>query len=72
MNKEEVKNMLLKRVDVKGLLIEDLLRGVIKVALEKVAADSSNKFDDAAVAWLYPMLEEAAVKWLDENVVSEA
>lgn len=66
MKKEEIVAILLKRIDVKGLLIEDVLKHLIKGALDDVAADSSNIYDDMAIAALYPLVEAAFIKKLDE------
>lgn len=63
----DVKAILLKRVDLKGLLIEDVLQGVIKAALEKFVKDTSNPYDDALEGMLYPMLEAAMVKFVEDQ-----
>lgn len=59
MNGKEIGAMLLKRIDVKGLLIDDLMVGFVKEKLEEVVANSDNKFDDSAMAMLWPLLEKA-------------
>lgn len=59
MEKKEIVALLLKRVDVKGLLVEDLLGAILKPALDKMVADSANPYDDVAVAALYPPLAKA-------------
>lgn len=66
MNKEELLKLLFKRFDVEGLLVEDLLEGWVKSALAKVAADSSNPYDDLAMAALYPPLAKAAKEAIHE------
>lgn len=65
MNSSEIKAILMKRIDVKGLLVEDLLSQIIKPALEKMVADSENKYDDMAMAALYPPLEKAIKEQID-------
>lgn len=66
MNGEEIKKLLLKRVDLKGLLVEDVLQGLVKSALDKVVKDSSNPYDDIAMAALYPPLEKALIEAVDD------
>ncbi len=63
----DVKAVLLKRVDLKGLLIEDVLQGVIKAALEKFVKDTSNPYDDTLEAMLYPLLETAMTKFVEDQ-----
>lgn len=64
----EWKEVLVKRVDVKGLLVEDVLRGVVKAKLEEIVKDTSNPFDDSLMTFVYPLLEEAVAKAIDELV----
>ena len=64
----DYKSILLKRVDLGGLLIEDVLGGVIKPALEKLVADSENKFDDSLYALIYPQLEAVVKKFVDDQL----
>lgn len=66
MTKKEIIALLLKRIDLKGLLVEDVLQLVIKKALDKVVQDSSNPYDNIAMAALYPPLEKAIVEAVDE------
>lgn len=56
---------LLKRVDVRGLVVEDLMLGLVKAKLEEIVKDSSNSFDDAAFAMVWPMLEKGVKEGLD-------
>jgi hypothetical protein len=65
MNRQEIFALLLNRIDLKGLLINDLLDVVLKGALDKMVQDSSNPYDDLAVAALYPPLKKA----LEEQLV---
>ena len=52
----EVLKMALKRVDLVGLLVDDLLAGVLQKKLEELAAKSDNKLDDVLVSFLLPEL----------------
>ena len=61
MTKQEIIALLLKRIDIQGLLIEDGMKAILKPALDKMVADSSNPYDDVAVAALYPPLEKALI-----------
>lgn len=75
MEKAEIVEMLLKRIDVKGLLIEDVLKVVIKRELEKLVLDSSTPFDDAMFQIVWPALEKALADLVDkglEKVSAEA
>lgn len=64
----KVTDILLKRVDVRGLILEDIMVGIIKFELEKIVKDSSNPYDDAMLAFVYPILEDAAKKFIDEKL----
>lgn len=64
----DLKALLLKYIDVRGLLVEGLLAGVVKPALDKLVADTSNTLDDSLVAFLYPELEKAATAWIDAEL----
>jgi len=68
MNKEALVAMLFKRIDLEGLLVEDLLEGYLKGVLAKVVADSSNPYDDMAMAALYPPLAKAAKDAVHEAI----
>lgn len=58
MDKEKLLPLVAKHIDMPGL-IADILSEVAKPALQKVVDDSENKFDDVAMAALYPALEPA-------------
>lgn len=62
----DIKAMLLNRIDLEGLIIEDVLRGIVKKKLDELVADSSNTLDDALVAMIYPEIEKAAARELKE------
>lgn len=64
--KNKVLATLLKYVNVRGLIFEAILQDLLKNALDKLAADSSNPYDDLAVAALYPPLEAAIKKQIEE------
>lgn len=66
MDKKEIIAVLLKRIDVKGLIVEDLVDGALNKALDKVVNDSSNTFDNMAKDALWPYLRKAVVEGLDE------
>lgn len=52
--------MLLKRVDLEGLLIDDLFGEVLMKKLQALAADTATPIDDQVVAYLYPRLMDLA------------
>ena len=66
MNRQEIFALILKRVDIKGLIIDDAMDVLLKGALDKMVADSSNPYDDLAVAALYPPLKKAIEEQLVE------
>ena len=74
--KIDVKAIIAKRLDLKGLLVEDVMQGIIKAKLAEIVADSSNKFDDALFNMVYPELEKAAAdavqKLIDDLLAPEA
>lgn len=77
MDKEQLLKLVEANLDMPGL-VADVLDQVAKPALEKVVADSENKFDDMALAALYPSLvpvikEEIGKLWdkVDGAVGSE-
>ena len=61
----DIKAMLLKRVDLRGLIIEDIMTGIVKAKLQEFVQDSSNTYDDALYNLLYPMLEAEVIKQVD-------
>lgn len=65
MDKKEVVAMLFKRIDVRGLIVEDLLDAVLEPALDKLVKDTSTPFDDMAKQAVYPVLKQELVKALD-------
>jgi hypothetical protein len=64
----DLKAILRKRVDLEGLLVEDLISGFVKSALQKVVDDSKNPYDNMAMDALYPTLEKAAKEAATELV----
>jgi hypothetical protein len=66
MTGEDIKKLVLKRVDLKGLLVEDLLKTVLHEALASLVAKSDNTIDDAMVAFLEPIVIAEAEKQLDK------
>lgn len=70
----DLKKVLVKVIDEQGLksvLLEEVLDGVVKVKLDQIVADSSNAFDDALLAMVYPMIREAVALAL-EKALAEA
>ena len=65
MDKKEVVAMLFKRIDVRGLIVEDLLDAVLEPALDKLVKDTSTPFDDMAKQAVYPVLKQELIKALD-------
>ena len=63
---DDLLKLLLKRVDVKGLLLEDLLKGLLEPKLKEFVADSSNPYDDMLLAALLPHLERQLAKLVDD------
>ena len=59
---------ILKYVNVRGLLVELLLKEVCEPALKKVVAESSNQIDDAALAMLLPTAEKALIDLVDQQL----
>lgn len=68
MDKKKLVEILLKRVDLRGLLVDDLLKGVINDALDKVVKDTANPFDDIAKAATMPAIEKALSEYLDKLI----
>lgn len=62
---EKVKQMLLARIDLRGLLVTDLLQTVIKPALQKVVDDSKNPIDNVFMAAAYPVIEKQLIDTID-------
>ena len=54
------------KIDLKGLAVEWLLESVVKPKLEEIVKDSSNVYDDMLLAYVYPLLKQAAEKAADE------
>lgn len=57
MEKQGILNLVLKNVNLPGLAF-DIIDEVLEKALQKVVADSANKFDDMLMAAIYPTLEK--------------
>jgi len=66
MEELDIKDMLLKRIDLRGLIVEDVMQAIIKKKMEEFVKDSENTYDDALYNLLYPMLEEEVIKKIDE------
>ena len=64
----DIKEIVAKRLDLKGLLIEDLYDGLIVPELEKLVAKSDNDLDDGLLLMIKPVLRDALEKVVDANV----
>lgn len=62
----DILKKVLSYVNLKGLVVEWVMREVVKGKLDEIAKDSANPYDDAAVAFIYPLLEDAVSKALDK------
>lgn len=62
----DLKAILKNRIDLKGLLVEDLLVGILEKTLDKIVADSSNPYDDMLKAALLPMLKKELIEQVDK------
>lgn len=62
--------MALNRVDIVGLLVDDILAKVLNEKLKELAAKSDNKIDDALVAFLLPELVKVSKAELQKLVDS--
>jgi len=60
--------VLLKYVDVKGLLIEWLLKDYLDKLLDKAVNSTKTPFDNMAKNSLYPVMVEEGEKLLDEQL----
>ncbi len=65
---DELKEILAKRVDWKGMLLEDIMDGVIKGKLDELVQKSENTIDDAVVNLVYPLLREEVAKYVEEKL----
>ena len=71
MEKEQIIEMLLKRIDIKGLLVEDFLVGFLFKKIDEKVASTDATWDDGLAAMLKPVLESAAAEFLDEKIKKE-
>ena len=62
----DLKEILAKRVDLKGLVMEDIYDGLIVKKLDELAKDSENTLDDALLAMIEPILRDYLEKELDK------
>lgn len=63
-----LKEVLLKyiKIDLKGLVIDYVMESVVKPKLESIVNDTSNPYDNMLVAYVYPLLKEAALKGVED------
>lgn len=66
MDKVMLIKMLLKRVDVKGLIVEDLFENILGAKLKELAAKTNTPIDDPIVAFLIPELSNALGEQIDK------
>ena len=66
MEQDEIIKILLKRVDVKGILIEDILKGVIYKKIDELVASSENSLDNAVAEMVKPLLSTELEKLVVE------
>ena len=55
-----------KNINVPGL-VDEVLKGALDQALEKIVQDSSNPFDNVLKAAIYPTLSAELTKLVDEQ-----
>ncbi len=67
MEKKEVVEMLLSRIDVQGLAMDVVLK-LAKPKLEELVAKSENKIDDVVLATLWPMFEMAVKEGVEAGL----
>jgi len=60
------KEIIRKRIDVEGLLVEDVLIGLVFKKLDELAADSENTLDDTLLAFIKPEVEKYVREQLDD------
>ena len=58
MDKKQIVEMLLSRIDIEGL-VADVLSKLAKPKLDELVAKSDNKIDDVVYATLWPLVEMA-------------
>jgi len=68
MEKKEIAEMVLNRVDIKGLLVEDFLVGFVMKKLKEKAASTDPLWDDSLVLMLEPVLVAAANEFADSKI----
>lgn len=59
---------LLASLDIKKLVMEELMLKVVKPKLDELAQASPNKIDDALLPLLYPLLEKSLGEFLDREL----
>lgn len=68
MDKKDIIAILVKRIDLKGLVMEDILEGVIEPKLDELVASTSTSLDDTAKALIMPELKKALDEFLGEKL----
>jgi len=67
MDKEKIKEILEKNINLSGL-INDAIDGIAEPALREAVKKSSNKIDDIVLAALYQPLEDELKKLVADNL----
>ncbi len=68
--KAKLIKILLKYVNIRGLLFEGMLNGIVKEALDEMVAKTDNPYDDVAAAALYPPLSSALQNVVEKRVAA--
>lgn len=66
--KDELVQILISNVNLKGIAF-DLLDGVAGEALRNIVESSENKWDDALMASIYPVLEKELKRLIEEKLM---
>lgn len=66
MEKDQIIAMLLKRIDIKGLIVEDVIDGLVKEKLDELADKTETPLDDTIVTFIVPELSKYVGGKLDE------
>ena len=63
-----MQEVILKRVDIKGLLVEDLMMGLIDKKLQEIVDKSDNSLDNALKDMIMPELIKAVENFVDSKL----
>ena len=65
--KDELVQILISNVNLKGIAF-DLIDGVAEEALRNIVESSENKWDDALMTSIYPVLEKELKRLIEEKL----